>query len=154
MNAIISSKLGIKWLNRISRFLVGGAFLYTSLFSVLNFTNSREIIAAYGLLPDVAVLPLTVTLIFLGIISGVATLIGKQEGLLLSAAILLSFIMISGYGISIGLDIDCGCLAANSPEYIAFSNLRANLVRNIVLLILLTFSYWFTLQQKNLENYE
>ena len=154
MPTAVDSFSRLKWLDRISRLLVGGLFLYTSAINATRFDFSVDIVAAYGLLPDFAVLMVTILLIAFGLIAGVMVLIGKREGLLLSLFLLLTVSLAAGYGVAVGLDIDCGCLPEKDPKFIAFSTLRTDLVRYLILAIPLGLSYWFTLKKKKLENYQ
>lgn len=154
MPTAVDSFSRLKWLDRVSRLLVGGLFLYTSAIDATRFDFSVDIVAAYGLLPDFAVLMVTILLIAFGLIAGVMVLIGKREGLLLSLFLLLTVSLAAGYGVAVGLDIDCGCLPERDPKFIAFSTLRTDLVRYLILAIPLGLSYWFTLKKKKLENYQ
>lgn len=154
MPTAVDSFSRLKWLDRVSRLLVGGLFLYTSAINATRFDFSVDIVAAYGLLPDFAVLMVTILLIAFGLIAGVMVLIGKREGLLLSLFLLLTVSLAAGYGVAVGLDIDCGCLPEKDPKFIAFSTLRTDLVRYLILAIPLGGSYWFTLKKKKLENYQ
>lgn len=154
MPTAVDSFSRLKWLDRVSRLLVGGLFLYTSAINATRFDFSVDIVAAYGLLPDFAVLMVTILLIAFGLIAGVMVLIGKREGLLLSLFLLLTVSLAAGYGVAVGLDIDCGCLPEKDPKFIAFSTLRTDLVRYLILAIPLGLSYWFTLKKKKLENYQ
>ena len=45
-----------------------------------------------------------------------------------AAVLLILFIAVLGYGIWLGLDIDCGCFGPGDPEHDAFSGLRTALV--------------------------
>ncbi|MEJ2158353.1 MAG: DoxX family protein, partial [Desulfobacteraceae bacterium] len=48
--------------------------------------------------------------------------------------LLLLFMMVLGYGIWLGLDVDCGCFAAGDPEGGAYHGLRPALYRDAVML--------------------
>jgi len=43
------------------------------------------------------------------------------------------FMSILGYGIHMGLDVDCGCFSAEDPEAEAFHGLRSALYRDLVM---------------------
>ena len=45
------------------------------------------------------------------------------------------FIVVLGYGIWMGLDVDCGCFGPDGPEAKAFHGLRLSLYRDLVMLV-------------------
>lgn len=151
MNTVINRKPLTQWLDYLARFLVGGLFLYAVTYNALHLGDFNRIIAAYGFLPDITLPFISITLLSLGLLAGTYTLLGKQNGFLLAGALLLILSAVSVYGIAIGLDIDCGCYSSDDPEYLVFSNLRSELIRNMTLIVPIIFSYWFASQQINLE---
>lgn len=57
------------------------------------------------------------------------------------AAMLVFFMVVLGYGIRLGLDIDCGCFGPDDPEQ-AYKGLKSALVRDAVLMVAVLFLYW------------
>jgi hypothetical protein len=55
--------------------------------------------------------------------------------------LLAVFIAILRYGISMGLDVDCGCFGPDDPEAEAFRGLRAALCRDLVMMAGVGFLY-------------
>ena len=51
--------------------------------------------------------------------------------MLLIFLLTLMFLLVLGYGIHAGLDIDCGCFGVNDPAGSALSSLRTSFIRNI-----------------------
>lgn len=151
MNNAVFSNPFLKWADLVVRIIVGGLFLFTSVSSAFEFSFSVTIVSAYGLVPVFFEPVLTAVLLLAGMVAGVMTLFGRAEGILLSLALLLCFAIVAGYGVAIGLDIDCGCLPEDDPKYLAFSNLRIELVKHIVCMVLMALSYWFRLQLEKLE---
>ncbi|HUV78598.1 MAG TPA: MauE/DoxX family redox-associated membrane protein [Desulfobacterales bacterium] len=55
--------------------------------------------------------------------------------------LLVLFIAILGYGIWMGIDVDCGCFGPEDPESEAFHGLKASLYRDLVMLAGIVFMY-------------
>lgn len=151
MNNAVFSNPYLKWGDFVVRFVVGGMFLFASLSGAFQFSFYVTIVSAFGLVPEFLDPVLTVVLLMSAMVAGLMTLFGRAEGILLSLALLLCFAIVAGYGVAIGLDIDCGCLPEDDPKYLAFSNLRIELVKYIACMVPLAFSYWFRLQLKKSE---
>lgn len=136
------------WLDRGARWLLAAVFLYAAAPKIADLELFARIIGAYGLLPEMLLLPVAVLLVLAELAAAVLLFCGRREGLLLSGMLLLLFVMVLSYGIWLGLDIDCGCFGAEDPEHLAFSGLRAALVRDLLLCIPLGYGWWYY-QQKN-----
>ncbi|WCE30824.1 MauE/DoxX family redox-associated membrane protein [Vibrio sp. SCSIO 43137] len=151
MNNAVFSNPFLKWGDFVVRFIVGGLFLVTSLHSAFQFRSSVTIVSAYGLVPEFFEPVFTAVLLVSGTVAGVMVLLGRTEGILLALTLLICFSIVAGYGVAIGLDIDCGCLPEDDPKYQAFSNLRIELVKYIACMVPLALSYWFRLQLEKSE---
>jgi len=55
--------------------------------------------------------------------------------------LLVLFIAILGYGIWMGLDVDCGCFGPDDPEAEAFHGLRLPLYRDMLMLAGIAYIY-------------
>lgn len=130
------------WLDRASRWLLAAVFLYAGLPKVAEPGIFATVIGAYGLLPDVLLLPAAILLPWLEIAAAVLLLGNRKAGLWLSTALMCCFVAVLWYGIQLGLDIDCGCFGPEDPEHQAFSGLRVALVRDLLLLIPLAYGFW------------
>ena len=51
------------------------------------------------------------------------------------------FLLILGYGIHMGLDVDCGCFSPGDPEAKAFHGLRAAFKRDLIMLAGIGFAF-------------
>jgi hypothetical protein len=75
-------------------------------------------------------------------VAGGIGLIWEIEGsLAVIAGLLVLFVAILGYGIRMGLDVDCGCFSADDPEAQAFHGLRPSLYRDLAMLAGIGFMY-------------
>lgn len=132
------------------RLALAVVFLVAGIPKLLHPVQFGGIIDAYGLLPELLILPAAFFVSALEVAAGVALLLGRRIGMHLSAFLLLLFIVVLSYGIILGLDIDCGCFSISDPEHQAFSGMRSALIRDLVLLIPLGYLYWqsVTVHQK------
>jgi uncharacterized membrane protein len=125
------------------RVLIVVIFLWSGVskaFQPLQFATTIE---AYGLLPDILALPAALTLILVEIIAAIGLLFEKWGSLTAITLMMLLFLTVLGYGIFLGLDIDCGCFGPNDPEAIAFHDLRGALVRDLWLMLAIIYLYLF-----------
>jgi uncharacterized membrane protein len=131
------------WLDRLSRWLLAAVFLFAAVPKILAPTTFAETIGAYGLLPEVALWPAAIVLSYGECLAALGLLFGRRWALVVTALFLLLFIGVLSYGIYLGLDIDCGCFGPDDPEHAAFSGLRTALVRDVLLLFPLCYSFWY-----------
>lgn len=130
-------------LDKVSRWLLAAVFLYAGIPKIADLDLFAKIIGAYGLLPDVLLFPAAVLLSLAEVTAAVLLLCARREGLWLTAILMLCFIAVLGYGIQMGLDIDCGCFGPDDPEHTAFSGLRTALWRDLLLCVPLLYGFWY-----------
>lgn len=118
---------------RVIRVTLALIFLWSGLVKLAGPTSFAVIIASYGLIPDSWNLPTAVLLAALEALVGFALLLDIRGSLAAVAALLVMFTAILGYGIRLGLDIDCGCFGPEDPEAAAYQGLRAALRRDAVM---------------------
>jgi hypothetical protein len=70
----------------------------------------------------------------LEVTAGIGLLFDIRGSLALIAGLLLLFMVVLGYGIWMGLDVDCGCFGPEDPEAEAFHGLRLSLFRDLVMM--------------------
>ena len=127
----------MKIFNRIYiliRIIIGVIFIYAGIIKLLNPEVFSALIDAYGILPDAFLMPSALGLPVLEIIVGAGLIFDISGSLTSITTLLIMFIAVLGYGISMGLDIDCGCFGPGDPEAKAYHGLRATLYRDIILL--------------------
>lgn len=129
---------------KLGRWGICAVFLFAAIPKIIHPLDFAEVIAAYGLLPEPFVVPLAYILPPLEVVAAVALFRQKRWGYIGIGGLLLFFILVLAYGIHLGLDVDCGCFGPEDPEHKAFSGLRTAVVRDFLLLILLSYSFWYS----------
>ena len=123
-------------------------FVWSGISKSLAPQQFAEVIAAYGLLPSALIFPTALSLIALEIVAAAGLLLEWRGSLTAITLMMILFLAVLGYGIYLGLDIDCGCFGPDDPEHIAFHNLRGAFVRDIFLLCACGYLYcWRFLNQ-------
>lgn len=130
-----------KRLYTILRWTIGSIFIYAGITKLIEPVVFATLIEAYGLLPEAMILPVAVMLPVLEIIAGIGLIFDIRGSLSLITILLILFIAVLSYGISMGLDIDCGCFGPGDPEAKAFYGLRTTLYRDVI--IAATIAYLF-----------
>lgn len=125
----------------IIRTLLAVVFIWAGLSKLVEPEVFAVLIDAYGLIPDLWVMPTAVLLPLLEVIAGLGLLMDLRGSLAVIAALLLLFIGILAYGIHLGLDIDCGCFAPDEPEAKAYHGLRSALHRDLLMAAAIGYLY-------------
>ncbi len=134
---------GSELLYHACRLILVVVFLWSGVSKAFHPINFATVIDAYGLLPEMMIVPVAYLLIFVEILAAIGLLLEKRGALSLIALMTLAFIAILSFGIYLGLDIDCGCFGPNDPEAVAFHDLRGALVRDLFLFIAIAYIYWW-----------
>ena len=130
------------WGDRLCRWGISLFFLFAAIPKLFDVHGFAAVIDAYGILPDFTLVPAAVILPVVELILALGLLRNRLDSKLGVAAVLLMFITILSYAIWLGLDIDCGCFGPEDPERQAFHGLKTALARDIVMLLLLSYSLW------------
>ncbi len=130
------------WSYRVIRILLGGIFLWSGVSKLIDLSPFVLIIEAYGLIPESWTMAAALGLSSLELVAGLGLLLDIRGGLAVMATLLVLFMAILGYGIWMGLDIDCGCLGQGDPEAGAYNGLRPALYRDIVMLAGVFYLYF------------
>lgn len=141
------------WADRFGRWVLALVFFCAAVPKLFNIDQFAATIDAYAILPDMLLMPTAIVLPVVEIVLAIGLLFNRlycKFGLLL---LLLFFICVLSYAIFQGLDIDCGCFGPEDPEYSAFKGLRVALVRDIVMLTPLFYSFWYHRYRYPLSNY-
>ena len=131
----------IDWIYKLSRWALGGIFIYAGSIKLLEPELFAVLIEAYGIVPESMLIPLALALPALEVTAGIGLLFDVEGSLAMIAGLLALFIVILGYGIRLGLDVDCGCFGPEDPEAEAFHGLRLSLYRDLVMLAIVAFMY-------------
>lgn len=138
-----NSRAMLLWLDRFCRWVISLFFLVAAVPKLFNVSGFAAVIDAYAILPDVLLLPTAVILPVVEILLAVGLLFNRLKSKIGIVVVLLFFIFLLSYSISQGLDIDCGCFGSEDPEFRAFKGLKVALVRDIVMLVPLAYSFWY-----------
>jgi uncharacterized membrane protein YphA (DoxX/SURF4 family) len=99
------------WIYHGFRIFIGALFLYTGVTKLFDVAGFSESIAAYGILPAILLPCAAVGLPAAEVAAGFGTLLNKRWGLLGILAMMILFTGVLGYGVAVGLEIDCGCFS-------------------------------------------
>ncbi|MCJ7499472.1 DoxX family protein [bacterium] len=99
------------WIFHSFRLFVGGLFLYTGATKLADVAGFSQSIAAYGILPAVLLPCAAIGLPAIEVVAGFGTLLNKRWAILGILAMMVMFTGVLGYGVAVGLEIDCGCFS-------------------------------------------
>jgi uncharacterized membrane protein YphA (DoxX/SURF4 family) len=129
------------WTYKIVRWVLGAIFIYAGGTKLLEPEIFAVLIQAYGIVPEGLLMPVAIGLPLLEVIAGIGLLFDIRGSLAWIAALLVLFVMVLGYGIWMGLDVDCGCFGPEDPEAKAFHSLRLSLLRDLIMMTVVFFIY-------------
>lgn len=129
------------WIYRGLRFLVAGVFLWSGTLKLMDPAAFAVVIDAFGILPDGFSGIVSVFLPVVEVAAALALIFDVRGALEALSVLMLLFMGILGYGIFLGLDIDCGCFGPEDPESRAFSGLRSALYRDVGICVLMALVY-------------
>lgn len=129
------------WIYRLLRWILGAIFIYSGATKLIAPQTFAVLVEAYGVVPDALLLPVAVVLPAMELVAGAGLLVDIRGSLAVLSALLMLFVAILGYGIRMGLDVDCGCFGPEDPEAEAFHGLRPALYRDLVMLAAVVFLY-------------
>ena len=133
-------------IDRIVRWSVALVFVVAAVPKLLDLDGFAATIQAYGMLPRQLVVPMALLLPPLELVLALGLVTRRLWGEIGITAMLVLFIAVLSVAISAGLDIDCGCFGPEDPEHDAFSGLRSALVRDLVMVAALAYSFWYRWQ--------
>jgi len=137
-----------RWSYRFMRWSLSVVFLYSGILKLMDPKSFAVVIEAYGLIPEAFLMPVAVILPVLEFIAAVGLIWDIRWSLETITGLLILFIMILGYGIYMGLDVDCGCFGPDDPEQ-TFSGLQMALYRDIIMMAGVIFLYAFRFQNEH-----
>jgi uncharacterized membrane protein YphA (DoxX/SURF4 family) len=127
------------WPSLALRMVIGGLFAYAGVIKILDPQAFARTISHWDLVPEPFLPCVAIGLPVLEIVGGLALLVGSRLGFCVVSGLLLFFVGILGYGMSRGLEVDCGCFG---PQEIASRNSLAHaFYRDLALLAGVLFLY-------------
>jgi uncharacterized membrane protein len=121
----------LDWTYRLTRWVLGAVFIYAGIQKLLDPKSFAVLIEAYGLVPDLLLLPTAFSIAFLEVVAGAGLLFDVRGSLSVITGLLVLFAVILTYGLRMGLDVDCGCFGSDDPEAQVFHDLGAALYRDL-----------------------
>jgi uncharacterized membrane protein YphA (DoxX/SURF4 family) len=136
------------WLYRTVRAVLGAVFIAAGATKLTETRAFALTIDAFGLAPDPLIAPLAVMLPVVEILAGAGLIADVRGSLGVIALLNAMFIFVLGWGIRLGLDIDCGCYGPGDPVGEALHGLRNALYRDLALMTGVVYAYWWRRENK------
>ena len=133
----------MKHLVLVARLIIGGLFIYASIYKVLNPTDFSVTVRNYTILPLEWTNLVAITLPWVELGSGLFLVLGVliRPSALLTTGMMAVFLVALIYAYSVGLDIDCGCFSASTESSGKIGPLY--LIRDTLLLLTSAFILFF-----------
>lgn len=125
----------------VARWGLAGLFIFSGLNKLVDPAGFATLIESYGLLPEILVLPAALILPAAEVAAGGCLIFNVRGSLTAVTLLLILFMAVLGYGIWLGLDVDCGCFGPEDPEAKALHGLRPALYRDVVILAVVAGLY-------------
>ncbi|HKJ98051.1 MAG TPA: DoxX family protein [Desulfotignum sp.] len=148
MESFVVKILGSKNIYTAVRFILGGIFLYSGVLKLSDLAAFAELIGAWGMIPRQLNGLAAVVIAFTEAAAGAGLILDIRASLGTITVLLVMFMAVLTYGISMGYDIDCGCFGESDPEAQAFHSLRQALVRDLFMVGTAGYLYLWR-RQKN-----
>lgn len=125
------------------RLILAGVLVVAAVPKLLAPAEFAQVIDGYGLTPAFINPVLAVALPLAELVLAVMLVLNSRGAVIGTTLLLAVFSMVLGYGIFIGLDVDCGCFGPEDPERDAFHGLDLALRRDLLLLVCCCWLYSF-----------
>jgi len=131
------------WPYGILRLMLCFVFLGSGFVKLMDLMAFAVLIGDFGLIPESFTFPAAMLLSMAEVLVGAALVFDVRGSLGAMAGLVLFFMMVLGYGIFMGFDMDCGCFGPSMGKTDLFSSLELSFVRDTMLLIgILTLYMW------------
>ena len=131
-------------LSLFSRIVLTAVLLYGGVPKLFAPGEFAAVVSAYGLLPDPLVFPAAIILPLGEIVTAIGLLLNCRWAMISAILLLCVFIVVLSYGISLGLDIDCGCFGPEDHDDTVTSSLEEARLRDLVFLVPAAYLSWFS----------
>ncbi len=101
----------LNWIYSLCRWVLGAVFIYAGTTKLIEPQIFATLIDAYGIVPEIMLMPVAVLLPLFEVIAGIGILFDIRGSLTAISGLLVLFLLILGYGMAMGLDVDCGCFS-------------------------------------------
>jgi uncharacterized membrane protein YphA (DoxX/SURF4 family) len=130
------------WIYRAVRWSLALVFLYAGITKLLAPGSLALLINDYGLVPESWAPAIAVALALSETAAGIGLVFDIRGSAGLTAALLVLFMLILGYGLHMGLDIDCGCFGPDDPEAAVYHGLRPALYRDMAMMLAVCYLHF------------
>ncbi len=137
---------------RLARWSLGIVFFYAGGSKLLDPQAFAVLIDSYGIIPNPLLMPVAIGLPLLEVVAAVGLMIDVRGSLSAIGALLAVFMAILGYGIWMGLDVDCGCFGPEDPESRAYHGLRLALYRDFAMFAGVIYLYTWRVYRRKSPN--
>jgi len=143
------------WVGTAARLVVGGVWLAAGLLKITDGAASVRAVRAYDLLPESIVPTVGHALPALEIVLGLALVAGvfTRAAGVVSALLLLAFIIGISSAWARGLEISCGCFGDGGPDADAASKYPWEIARDVGLLLASLWLVWRPRSRFSLDSY-
>ena len=135
------------WFYRLARWVLATVFIWAGYTKLSDPQAFSVLIGDFGIVPELSVMPIAVILPVLEVIAAIGLIFDMRGSLAAITGLLALFIAILGYGIWLGLDIDCGCFGPEDPESRAYNGLRSSLYRDLAMMAAIFYLYFWRFRQ-------
>ncbi len=145
------------WIYFLCRWVLGTVFIYAGTTKLIEPQIFAILIDAYGIVPEIMLMPVAMLLPLFEVVAGIGILFDIRGSLAAILGLLILFLLILGYGMAMGLDVDCGCFSPGDPEAKAFHGLRQAFHRDLFLMTQVVFAFgwrkWNNIQPRSIMQY-
>ena len=125
------------------RWILATLFIWAGCTKLADLQAFGAIIRDFGIVPEMSVMPIAIILPILEVVAAIGLIFDVRGSLAVITVLLSLFIVILGYGIWLGLDIDCGCFGPEDPESIAYNGLRSAFYRDLAMMAVIFHLYFW-----------
>jgi len=122
------------------RLVLAAIFIYAGSAKLVDPKAFARIISHWDLVPEFFLPVVAIGLPLLEVLAGIALIFDMLIGLHTISGMMIMFITVLGYGVLLGLDVDCGCFGAQELQ--ERQGLQHALYRDFVFLGAVIFLYW------------
>lgn len=101
------------WPYRVIRIALAALFIYGGVMKLMDPKAFARTISGYDLVPEMLLPVVAVGLPIIETVAGIGLLLDIHGSLAVITGLLGMFVFVLGYGISLNLDVDCGCFGAD-----------------------------------------
>lgn len=123
----------------IIRLLIGAIFIYAGVLKVADPAAFAWTIYQYGPVPRDLINVTAIGLPVIEVLSGVGLIFNVRGSVVVIAGLLAMFLIVLGYVLLSGLNVDCGCFSAGEP---GAEGLRKALTRDVIMMVGIWYVYW------------